>query len=74
MPEWVEWFAGELKMHRGIESLLGIGCSPVVVKATKEQLLEWLSGGVESGAITLPTASGAIEWPSFALKNIFVHT
>src|SRR3954451_12545126 len=36
MPGWADWFAEELKMHHAIAPLLGIGCNPAVVKATKE--------------------------------------
>lgn len=73
IADWADWFGEELKTHRAVTPLLGIGCSPALVKSTKEQLLEWLSWGVESEAIKLPTTTGAIEWPSFAIKNVFMN-
>ena len=51
---------------------LGIGCDPTVIKANKEQLLDWLSWGVESDAIRFPSETGAIRWPAFSLKDIFL--
>jgi len=32
----------------------------VIIKAEKEQFLDWLSWGVESDAIALPAATGPI--------------
>ncbi len=43
IPDWADWFAGELKTHRAIMPALGIGCDPVIVKGQKEQFLDWLS-------------------------------
>ena len=73
IPEWADWFAGELEMHRALSHTLGLGCDPVVVKGTKEEFLDWLSWGVESGAIRFPTESGSIRWPAMSLRNIFLR-
>ena len=73
MPEWASWFAEELKTHHATAPAIGIGCSPTVIKANKEQLLDWLSWGVESDALKFPKESGAIHWPTFALKSVFVR-
>jgi hypothetical protein len=47
---------------------LGIGCDPVIVKGEKEQFLDWLSWGVESGAIRFPADTGSVHWPSVNLQ------
>lgn len=60
IPEWAEWFSDELKTHRALIHVLGIGCDPVSVKGDKTQFLDWLSWGVESGAIRFPAEAGAI--------------
>ena len=39
MPDWADWFAGELNTHQAIIPALGIGCDPVIVKGEKEQFL-----------------------------------
>ena len=72
MPDWAEWFAEELNTHRAIMSALGIGCDPVIVKGEKEQFLDWLSWGVESGAVSLPAEAGSIRWPGLSLRNLFL--
>jgi len=69
MPDWAAWFAGELETHRAIVPTLGIGCDPVIVKGQKEQFLDWLSWGVESGAVSFPAEIGSIRWPGFNLET-----
>jgi hypothetical protein len=71
MPDWADWFAGELETHHVITPALGIGCAPVLVKGEKNQFLSWLSWGVESGALSLSAASGSIHWPRLDLADIF---
>ncbi len=71
IPEWADWFADELDTHRALIPALGIGCDPVIVKGEKEQFLDWLSWGVESGAIRFAAETGSIRWPSMSLEDIF---
>jgi len=72
MPDWADWFAGELETHRAIMPALGIGCEPVIVKGQKVQCLDWLSCGVESEAIRFPASTGPIRWPGFNLADLFL--
>lgn len=72
IPEWADWFAGELDSHKAIVRALGIGCNPVLIKGEKEQFLDWLSWGVESEAIKFPAETGSIRWPSLSLPDIFL--
>lgn len=71
IPEWADWFANELNMHHAWIHALGIGCDPVIVRGAKEQFLDWLSWGVESGAIRFPAETGSILWPATSLEDIF---
>jgi hypothetical protein len=71
IPGWADWFADELNAHRAITRALGIGCDPVIVKGEKAQFLDWLSWGVESGAIRFPADTGSVRWPSVNLQDIF---
>jgi hypothetical protein len=72
VPEWADWFADDLNRHHAMSPLLGIGCDPVLVKGTKDQFLDWLSWGVESGAIRLPVEPGSIQWPRLSLEDVLV--
>lgn len=73
MPEWANWFWEELRTHHASAPVLGIGCDPMVIKATKDQLLDWLSWGVESGAVSFPTRTGSIRWSPVSIEDIFVR-
>ena len=73
MPDWADWFAGELETHQAIIRALGIGCAPLLVKGEKEQFLSWLSWGVESEAIRFPEHAGSIHWPRLGLKDILLR-
>jgi hypothetical protein len=72
IPEWAGWFAVELKTHRFLTHALGIGCDPVIIKGTKEQFLDWLGWGVESGAIQFPVGAGSIRWPGLGVQELFL--
>jgi hypothetical protein len=73
IPEWADWFAGELDLHHALTHAFSIGCDPVIVKGEKEQFLDWLSWGVESEAIRFPSESRSIRWPGMSLKDIFLQ-
>ena len=71
IPRWADWFAGELNTHHAIAPMLAIGCNPLIIKGEKEKFLDWLSWGVESGAINFPAESGSIRWRGLGLDDIF---
>ncbi len=73
IPEWADWFTGELDSHKALIRTLGIGCNPVLIKGEKDQFLSWLSWGVESEAIKFPATTGSIRWPNMALHDIFLR-
>ena len=73
VPEWADWFAGEMNTHHALTHALGIGCDPVIVSGEKYQFLDWLSWGVESGAVSFPTQTGSIRWPNVNLEDIFLR-
>jgi hypothetical protein len=72
IPEWADWFAGELETHKAIIRALGVGCAPVLIKGQKEQFLDWLSWGVESGAVKVPAELGSVRWANLNLQDIFL--
>jgi hypothetical protein len=56
LPEWSGWMASELERRRAIQPLMGFGCDPVLVTATKKQLLRWIGAGLKQRRITIPEA------------------
>ena len=71
VPDWAEWFHGQLNRNNFLIPLLGIGCQPVLVKGNREQFLGWLSEGVRRGDLPFPQCSGPIQWPTVSLGKLF---
>lgn len=68
VPEWAAWFMRELERRKAVLPLEGLGCSPVLIKGTKQTFLGWISRALKQGSIRLPEQNGAILWrlpPSF---------
>ena len=62
LPEWSEWFASELKRHRAIEPLMGLGCRPVLVKGTKKRFLGWIGHALKRDRIMIPHDGLVSPW------------
>ncbi len=62
VPEWAPWFIGELERRKAIQPLLGLGCSPVVVRGSKETFLCWIGKALKAGSIRIPEENGTISW------------
>src|ERR1700682_323320 len=70
-PEWAPWFMRELNQRKLIAPLLGLGCSPVLVKGNKQTFLKWIGKALRGRLIQIPAASGSINWklPSTFLEK-----
>ena len=62
LAEWSEWLGGELEHRRSIAPLIGIGCSPVVVKGTKKRFLAWIGHALKRGTIRIPEDGQTRLW------------
>ena len=62
-PTWADHILGVVEQKKRIEEIDGIGCDPVMVSATTEEVLEWIGEGLRAGAVAFPYESGAVEWP-----------
>ena len=62
LPEWSEWFGGELSRHKSVEGLIGLGCRPVLVKGTKKRFLGWIGHALRRGVIAIPNDVPASTW------------
>lgn len=62
VPEWAPWFMDQLKRRKAIRSLVGLGCSPVLVQGTKQLFVDWISEGLKQGAIRIPEQRGSSCW------------
>jgi hypothetical protein len=68
-PKWADPILRILESKRKVEEIDGIGCQPVVISATTEELLEWVGEGLRTGSLSFPEAAGAIVWPHYALDR-----
>jgi len=62
VPEWAPWFMRELNQRKSLTPLLGLGCSPVLVKGNKQTFLKWIGGALRECLIRIPAESGSTSW------------
>jgi hypothetical protein len=62
VPDWASWFMRELNQRKAITPLLGLGCSPVLVKGNKQTFLKWIARGLRDHLIRIPEQNGSISW------------
>lgn len=62
VPEWAHWFLKELNQRKAIAPLLGLGCSPILVKGNKQTFLKWISKALRERLIRIPAENGSVCW------------
>lgn len=63
VPEWAPWFMRELERRKALQPLLGLGCSPVLVKGNKERFLGWIGKALKERTISIPEdGNGTVSW------------
>jgi hypothetical protein len=65
-PSWAEHVLGVIEAEERIKPLDGIGCQPVLISATTEEMLEWIGNGLKSQALIFPEKNGPIFWPQYS--------
>jgi hypothetical protein len=71
-PDWAEWIVDELKRLQSIESLIGIGCNPVLIKGPKGLFMNCISRGLRDGKLQFPQSNGSIEWSAMTLSQLLL--
>ena len=61
-PAWAPWFMRELNQRKAITPLLGLGCSPVLVRGNKQTFLRWIGRALRERLIRIPAENGSILW------------
>lgn len=69
-PDWAGTMIGELRRDKKIVPLSGIGCSPVLIQATREEMLVRLGAACGQKRLSFPPVNGSITWPTFALQDL----
>jgi hypothetical protein len=68
--EWADHILGVVEGKKRIEAIDGIGCEPILISATTEEMLEWIGEGLRSGALSFPREEGPILWPRCSIAEI----
>ena len=63
-PSWADHVLGIVEAEERINPLDGIGCQPVLISATTEEMLEWIGKGLQSQILGFPETNGPITWPN----------
>ena len=66
-PSWADHILGVVEAEERIMPLDGIGCQPVLISATTEEVLEWIGDGLRSLVLRFPESNGPIVWPKCSL-------
>ena len=69
-PSWAEHVLGVVEAEERIKPLDGIGCQPVLISATTEEVLEWIGNGLRSKALSFPQKNGPIIWPNRSWQQV----
>jgi hypothetical protein len=62
LPEWATWFNEELTRHGTIQAIVGLGCSPVLVRGSKKLFLKWIGRALRQKRIAFPESNGPVRW------------
>lgn len=68
--EWSEWIMAELMRLKAVQPLIGIGCSPVLVKGPKGLFMNCISRGLRDGKLGFPESNGPIDWSQFSIPEL----
>jgi hypothetical protein len=69
-PSWAEHVLGVIEAEERIRSIDGIGCQPVLISATTEEVLEWIGDGLRREALSFPKMNGPIIWPNRSWQQV----
>jgi hypothetical protein len=69
-PSWSDHVLGIVEGKKRIEEIDGIGCEPVMVSATTEEVLEWIGEALRSGVVAFPSETGAVAWPRPSIEEL----
>jgi hypothetical protein len=69
-PAWADHILGVVEQKKRIEEIDGIGCEPVLISATTEEVLEWIGEGLRLGAMVFPGETVAVGWPRPSIAEL----
>ena len=67
-PTWADQILAVVEQKKRIEEIDGIGCQPVLISATTEEVLDWIGGGLRSQTLAFPERNGPSVWPRYSIE------
>ena len=68
VPSWGSHVMEKLREDGKVTSLVGVGCSPELVDATREELMNRIGQARRANLTSFPDKNGPILWPSFDMQ------
>jgi hypothetical protein len=62
VPEWADWFTQELTRRGMVHPIIGLGCSPVLVRGSKKLFLKRIGRAIRQKRIAFPKGNGPVSW------------
>jgi hypothetical protein len=62
VPDWASWFMRELNQRKSLTPLVGLGCSPILVRGNKQTFLKWIGRALRERLIRIPEQNRSISW------------
>jgi hypothetical protein len=59
-PTWADQILAVVEQKKRIEEIDGIGCQPVLISATTEEVLEWIGNGLRAQTLAFPERNGSL--------------
>jgi len=69
-PAWADHILWIVEGKKRIEEIDGIGCQPVLITATTEEMLEWIGHGLRSQTLAFPISNSPIRWPRYSIDAL----
>ena len=67
---WAKYMCDVLDREKRVTEIDGIGCHPVLILASVDELLDWVGQGLRSRKLSLPESNGAVRWPVFSFQRV----
>ncbi|GGG87002.1 hypothetical protein [Edaphobacter dinghuensis] len=68
-PRWAKYILNQLEQDQRLRAISGIGCQPVIVQASREDLMECCGKALTGGKLPFPKKNGPVLWPRFTLAQ-----
>jgi len=69
-PRWAAYILAQLDIDDRVQRIFGIGCQPVIVQATRADLLARVGKALTDRLLAFPEKNGPVVWPRFTLEQL----